>query len=313
VVQKTAIAAFKFDQYELNSQAKETRPSVIWDGFVEPIFDPNHLVDLEPISLKLFFTMKNGGQYFGTGFYVEHQGRAWLITCRHNIEDREFDFTGENDLISMSLIGEGEIQFDESRKVVGISVDGFIPDCGAIELRPNEWQNTPKFDTSIRIWAQGNPASQDIRLLAPPPEEHFVVIKPTGNVIFQGYPGSTLTPVTLRGVRAVPLPTIIQPWMITYLPACAKGFSGGPILNVTNEYVSLLGITTHRFDADVNARTADGRQAEIRLPASAGVPLAPLLWALSQAPEGNSIVPVPPPGTQQFLFSVTETAKEVTS
>lgn len=258
-------------------------------------FDANHVVDLPAVSVKLAFTIRGGGDFEGTGFCVEHRGRAWLITCRHNVEDREYDFLGVNDLASMRLIGESEIDFDDQRRVVGISVDGFIPDCAAIELRAGEWSHTPKFSTDLLMTMEGWGLPETIEVRAPPPVPHTVKLKPTGWVMFQGFPGGQDDAVTLRGVRIVALPTIIQPWMLSYMPACVKGFSGGPILGLERHSVVLLGITTHRFDATFQVPMEDGRRAEITLPASAGVPIAPLLWALDRAGAGASVIPVPDP------------------
>ena|GEM_PF-4311770 len=265
-------------------------------------FDPAHLIDVPAISTKLKFTMKSGASYEGTGFCVEHQGSAWLITCRHNVEDRVSDFIGTNDLSDMTLMGEGKLDFDEERRVVGICVDGFIPDCAAIELRQGEWQTAPKFDTSIQIAVEGVDLPEIINLQAPSPATHVAQLRPTAWVIFQGFPSGVASPVTLNGVRAVALPKIIQPWMPTFLPACAPGFSGGPVMNITNTSMSLLGITTHRYEAQFAVNMDDGRRAEISILASAAVPLAPLLWALERAPKGNSIIQVRSPQVGDFRF-----------
>ncbi|EJL27381.1 hypothetical protein PMI01_03862 [Caulobacter sp. AP07] len=255
-------------------------------------FDTNHLIDLPPISVKLSFTMRSGGQYEGTGFCVEHQGRIWLVTCRHNVEDREYDFTGANDLISMSLGGGSVLAFDATRSVVAISVDGFVPDCAAIELRPGEWGDTPRFSTATAMWTKNVKLPDTINVQAPPPSTQAAKLQPTGWVLFQGFPGGAMTPTTLRGVRVVPLPWRIRSWMPTFLPACVEGFSGGPVLDMTDETMTLLGITTHRFPAQFQVNVDEGRRAEVQIEASIAAPLAPLLWALERAPPGVSVIPV---------------------
>lgn len=256
-------------------------------------FDPSHLVDIPAFSVRLDFKMKSGARYTGTGFCVDHQGQSWLVTCRHNVEAREFGFTGANDLSLMSLNGESDLTFGEERRVVAISVDGFIPDCAAIELFAGEWRATPKFDCGITMSMEGLELPQVIEVRAPPPSTISVSIPAQGFVLFQGFPGGASVPVTIRGARVAPLPTIIQPWMKSFLPACEKGFSGGPVLDVTESTVRLFGVTTHLFQAEFSVSAGDGRRAEIGLPASACVPIAPLLWALEHAPPGNSMVTTP--------------------
>ncbi|MDZ4371372.1 MAG: hypothetical protein U1C74_08140 [Phenylobacterium sp.] len=256
-------------------------------------FDPSHLVDIPPFSVRLDFEMKTGGRYTGTGFCVDHQGRSWLVTCRHNVEDRECAFTGANDLSMMSLGGERALMLGEERRVVAIRVNGFIPDCAAIELFPGEWQATPKFDSGITMTMEGLALPEVIEVRAPPPSIGSASIPAQGFVLFQGFPGDVSAPVTVRGARIAPLPTIIQPWMKSFLPACEKGFSGGPVLDVTESAVRLFGVTTHYFQAEFSVSMGDGRRAEIGLPASAFVPIAPLLWALERASPGNSVVTTP--------------------
>ncbi|MDG2522886.1 hypothetical protein P7B02_15220 [Caulobacter segnis] len=256
---------------------------------------PQQTIEIEPFSVKLECVMRSGEGHWGTGFCVGHKGGTWLMTCRHNVEDRQFDFTGAVDLSLLSIGGDEPIHIDSSRRVVGICVDGFIPDCAAIELLPSEWPPVPSFETSVVIHLDNVTPVETVELRAPPPTEAHVILKPAGEVFFQGFPAGSLVPVTHRGVRLAPMPTIIQPWMPTYLPECFEGYSGGPVLNITANTIELLGITTHKFEALVRAWTPDWRQAEIRLPASACVPLRPLLWALDHAGQGHSVVDVPPP------------------
>lgn len=258
-------------------------------------FDQNHIIDSPPISVKIEFTMNSGICYEGTGFCVDHKGSLWLVTCRHNVEDRVENFTGANDLKSMIIEGKSALKFDAARRVVAISIDNFIPDCAAIELREDEWGDTPKFSTTQRIWVKGADLPEYVTFQAPTPNTDTAKIKPTGWVIFQGFPGGATHPVTLRGVRVVPLPWLIKPWMPTFLPACVKGFSGGPVLDITDHNITLLGITTHRFPAQFQVSMDDGRRAEMSMNASIAAPIAPLLWALEQAPPGVSLIPVRAP------------------
>jgi hypothetical protein len=255
-------------------------------------FDPNHVVGCPPFSVKLEMTMLSGDRYYGTGFCVTHQDCTWLVTCRHNIEDREENFLGTNDLAALDIIGESRLTFGDDRRVVGVSINGFVADCVAIELKSGEWSIAPKFGTDIVMTVKGGNLPAEITVQGPQPED-VLKLKPTGHVLFQGYPGGAPKPVTLRGVRAAPLPTVIQPWMITFLPACKKGFSGGPVLAVTDDQVSLLGITTHLFQAKFSAPMGDGRTAEVEVTASAGVPLTKLVWAMEHAALGNTIAAVP--------------------
>lgn len=261
----------------------------------EAPFDPNHLIDIGPFSVKLTFTMKSGGIYHGTGFYVEHLGQPWLITCRHNVEDRTCDFIGTCDLQSMSLLGMEELQFGSKRRVVAIRIDGFIPDCAAIELFPGEWTDIPKFDSALKMPVEGKITADVVRLMAPPPATEEVKVEPAGWVLFQGFPGDETTPSTLKGIRLAALPSIIKPYMLSWLPACKPGFSGGPVLSASDEELCLLAITTHRFPASIRVRMEDGRMAEMEIQASVGMPIRPLLWATERAPPGYSIVEVPSP------------------
>ena len=259
------------------------------------MFDPRHRLDGPPWSAKLTFTLTDGATYAGTGFCVEHAGRRWLVTCRHNVEVRRFDFAGSNDLISMAAGDEVPFEVDGRRTVVGIRIGDFIPDCAAIELREGEWPSLPKFDPRLTIAVDGFEQPDKVELRGPPSQSGSAKVKPTGWVLFQGFPGDETTAVTLRGVRLAHLPRIIQPWMISFLPTCVEGFSGGPVLGVDQSSMSLLGITTHKHKAWFEVGLEDGRTADVQISASAAVPIAPLLAVLEKAPPGNSVIDVPAP------------------
>ncbi len=259
------------------------------------MFEPDHVLDGPPFSVKLAFTMLSGGAYEGTGFCVEQDGLLWLITCRHNIEDRNSHFTGVSDLDSFSIVGGNSLELHKERAIAGISIDGFIPDCAAISITRDEWGSAPIFGAETAISFNGPPLPDKFGIKAPAPQDDTGYIKPIGWVVYQGYPGGHTLPVTLRGVRAHCLPHFIQPWMIVSLPTTTNGFSGGPLLNVTNDSMSLLGIITHKFMASFDARLEDGRSATIGLEASAAMPISPLLWAIKDVGGGVSITNIPAP------------------
>lgn len=249
-----------------------------------------------PIAVKLDLTMRGGGEFEGTGFCVDCAGKAWLITCRHNVEHREHDFIGDVDLTSVTFGGAKSIEFEGGhRRVVGVSVNGFILDCAAIELFVDEWCDRPKFDADLPISYEGDKPPDAVTIRGPDPAAPTLTLKPTGVIWSQGYAAGSTEPSMVQGVRLGRLPTVVQAWMPSYLPAMEPGFSGGPVLDVAEIGVSLLGVTSHRFTADLSERLPDGRIAEIGMSASACVPIKPLLWALKQAGPGHSIIPVPPP------------------
>lgn len=257
--------------------------------------DLRRIVNCPEFSVKLTMNKIDGSRYYGTGFGVSIADENWLFTCRHNIEIEQRNFLGTNDLISLEILGESTILFDPIRRVVGIRIGGAIADCVAIELRPGEWRNKPRFDPSISMTMEGETLQEFLRFQSPHNESEFLQVPASGHVLFQGFSGSNVDSTTLRGAQAEALPTVIQPWMITYLPACEQGFSGGPVLKLEEGGASLLAITTHFFPATFRGAMEDGRIAEVETSASAGVPIKPLLQAMRQASAGNTIVDVPAP------------------
>jgi len=119
-----------------------------------------------------------------------------------------------------------------------------------------------------------------------------VSLAPVGYLTFQGFAGEDLHPTTLKAAELEALPAFLHDWMIRFVPATTPGFSGGPVLRLTNEQLSLFGITTHRFPGRFSTPMPDGRVAFIDIPAGAAVPIAPLLSALDAAPVGHSIADV---------------------
>lgn len=252
---------------------------------------PTNVIQAPDFAVKLVATMRNGQAFHGTGFAVTHRDAEWLITCRHNIELENFDFVGRNDLSRLEILPHGTIEFDDTRRVVGVRINGQIADAVAIELREGEYSFniTPGFDTGISIWVEGEnlPISATVR--GPAPEHHELTLEPTGYLVFQGFAGDERHPTTLKGAELEELPGFLHGWMIRFVPETTPGFSGGPVLRLTNERLSLLGITTHRFPGRFQAHMSDGRMALIEIPAGAAVPIAPLLTAIEEAPLGHSI------------------------
>lgn len=260
------------------------------------MFQPEHALNFPAISLKLSF-MQDGEEFAGTGFVVEHEGRNWLFTCRHIIENRASNFTGKTDLTSLVIVGHCDIEFDGERSVVGVSVDGFITDCAAVELRPNEWSNGPRFGSDIILSSEGATPPTSVTLSARSPQTGTVVLPISGWVFVQGFVAGEREPTTLQGVRAAFIPKKIRPWMVAFLPGIVPGFSGGPVLDVRETSAALLGIATHRDPkAKFTVPAGEGKLAEIEIPASIALPIKPLIWALDYAQKGDCIVPVPLPG-----------------
>lgn len=255
---------------------------------------PTNIIQAPDFAVKIVATMSDGQVFCGTGFAVTHRGEDWLITCRHNIELEEFNFAGQNDLGKLQVVRHGELDFDDTRKVVGVRINGQIVDAVAIELREGEYSRgiTPGFDTGITICVEGEDLPATVTIYGPAPEHHSLSLTPIGYLAFQGYSGGEEHSTTLKGAEIEELPGYLEDWMIRFIPGPAPGFSGGPVLRLTNECLSLLGITTHRFPARFNTSMSDGRVASIELSAGAAVPIAPLLTAIESAPLGHSIADV---------------------
>ena len=255
---------------------------------------PSNRVQVQDFAVKLVATMRNGQSFHGTGFSVTHRGEDWLVTCRHNIELESRDFVGRNDLDYLEIVRHGTIHFDSARRVVGVRINNQIADCVAIELREGEFSRevTPGFDTSIKIWVEGENLPPKVTVHGPPPENNQVSLMPVGYVAFQGFAGSELHATTLKGAELRELPGVLHDWMIRFVPETTPGFSGGPVLRLTNESLSLLAITTHRYPGRFSVVMPDGRTGIIDVTAGAAVPIAPLFGAMESAIPGHSIADV---------------------
>lgn len=246
-------------------------------------------------AVKLVCTMRDASRFHGTGFAVVHEEKQWLVTCRHNVELESFDFAGCNDLAQLDIVSHGTLSFDNARRVVGLRVNDRIVDAVAIELREGEYSTdiTPGFDTSIRMSMEGENFPDSVTILGPPPERYQLAVRPLGYVALQGFPGDALASTTLKGVQLAELPGVLDAaWMIRFVPAPTPGFSGGPVLRLTNTSASLLGITTHEYSGRFQAAMPDGRVAIIDLTAGAAVPIEPLLHAMARAGPGQTITDV---------------------
>lgn len=216
---------------------------------------PTNVIQGPEFAVKIIATMHDAQEFHGTGFLVTHGGEEWLITCRHNIELEDSDFAGRNDLRRLEIVKHGTLEFDDARRVVGVRLNGRIADAVAIELRDGEYSRsvTPGFDTALNIWVEGENLPESVTILGPAPEQHQLTLRPKGYVAFQGFAGSEERSTTLKGVELEELPGFLEDWMIRFVPETTPGFSGGPVLRLTNERLSLLGITTHRYSGRFNA------------------------------------------------------------
>ena len=256
----------------------------------------NHtnIVQAPDFAVKIAATMRDGQVFHGTGFSVTHAGRDWLVTCRHNIELEDTHFAGRNDLSRLQIVRHGTLFFDDTRRVVGVRVNGRIADAVAIELREGEYSRsvTPGFDTAITMSLEGEHLPETITIRGPAPEYHQVNVAPKGYLALQGFAGDQDRPTTLKAAELHQMPDFLHDWMIRFLPETTPGFSGGPVLRMTHDRVSLLGITTHRFSDRVEIPMDEGRIATIGVTAGAAAPIAPLLDAMNTAALGHSITDI---------------------
>lgn len=248
-------------------------------------------VELPNLAVRVSFELINGRTFEATGFHLEHAGRLWLITCRHNVEAKVANFRGIHDLAGLQVIGEEPSPLGR-RPVVGIRIAGVISDCVAIGRSPGEMRETPSFGAATRVPFSGA-LPHRVELPDPTYPPDVLTVESEGGLFIQGFELGSRQPATSRVVRVSTKGCSAPINGSTYLPAPGAGFIGGPVFTVKDRHVVLSGLTTHRLAAAFTSIRSRGRGGDVSLLAGGYCELAPLLWALERAGPGGSILEVP--------------------
>lgn len=244
---------------------------------------------LRPLSPETFDTA------YGSAFVLNFGGRRWLITCAHNLEDREKDLKAQLDFPLIRIIQPSPFTLDanDGRAVIFARVDGEVADCAAIELLPD--------DGALGLSAlYTGDLESNVAFVHEVPVDTVVMTSPAQGVrldvdglfMAAGFTGGATgrQPVTVvygKGIRGLPLP---KPWMIAFAPGGAKGMSGGPLLQALGPAViRLVGIYTHQCRPDLKVCETGSEGIWITLEGGAGVRIQALLTAMSQAVPGGGV------------------------
>ncbi|HVK56428.1 MAG TPA: hypothetical protein VM532_15555, partial [Burkholderiales bacterium] len=171
------------------------------------------------------------------------------------------------------------------RSIISPRIGGVIADAVAIEVSLTEFAGAPIFRSDDAVPIDGHVEVTHFILNSPTTSARLAV-ESLFNV--QGFPNidPAASPTTITTLYSLGMPKPF-PWMVSYTPRAASGFSGGPVLKLDNLGARLWAIHTHSFDADITVTAETGHEHSFYKDFGGGVPVRLLMKAIDDA-RGNS-------------------------